>query len=47
METSLLGHRVPFPIGIAPTAFLRLAHPDGEVAAARGEYSQHDDRVFE
>ncbi len=33
--TELLGSRLPFPIGLAPTAFNRLAHPDGELAAAR------------
>jgi 4-hydroxymandelate oxidase len=37
IDTSLelLGHRLPFPILLAPTAFQRLAHPDGEVATAR------------
>jgi 4-hydroxymandelate oxidase len=30
----LFGDRVPAPIGIAPVAFHRLAHPDGEVATA-------------
>jgi isopentenyl diphosphate isomerase/L-lactate dehydrogenase-like FMN-dependent dehydrogenase len=29
-------HRFPYPIGIAPTAFQRLAHPDGELATVRG-----------
>lgn len=32
----LLGVRLPSPIGLAPTAFHRLAHPDGERATARG-----------
>jgi len=31
----LLGRRRPHPLIIAPTAFQRLAHPDGEVAMAR------------
>jgi 4-hydroxymandelate oxidase len=37
VDTSLelLGHRLPFPILLAPTAFQRLAHPDGELATAR------------
>jgi 4-hydroxymandelate oxidase len=37
IDTSLelLGHRLPFPILLAPTAFQRLAHPDGEAATAR------------
>ena len=34
-STTALGARVPMPILIAPTAFHRLAHPDGEVATAR------------
>ncbi len=33
--TTLLGTRVTAPILAAPTAFHRLAHPDGEVATAR------------
>ncbi|MGH9149733.1 MAG: alpha-hydroxy acid oxidase, partial [Acidimicrobiales bacterium] len=32
--TTLLGTQVATPIGIAPTAFHRLAHPDGEPATA-------------
>jgi isopentenyl diphosphate isomerase/L-lactate dehydrogenase-like FMN-dependent dehydrogenase len=37
IDTSLelLGHRLRFPILLAPTAFQRLAHPDGELATAR------------
>ena len=34
-STSVLGQPVDFPILLAPTAFNRLAHPDGEMAAAR------------
>ncbi|MCB9675187.1 MAG: alpha-hydroxy-acid oxidizing protein [Alphaproteobacteria bacterium] len=34
--TTLLGHRVPFPVVVAPTAFHKLAHPEGEAATARG-----------
>lgn len=34
--TSLLGSRLSAPLAIAPTAYHRLAHPDGEVATARG-----------
>jgi 4-hydroxymandelate oxidase len=34
-STTLLGQRVTSPIGIAPTAFHRLAHPDGEEATAQ------------
>lgn len=31
----LLGHELPFPILVAPTAFHRMAHPEGEAATAR------------
>jgi 4-hydroxymandelate oxidase len=33
--TSVLGTAIPSPILVAPTAFHRLAHPDGELATAR------------
>ena len=33
---TVLGERLPHPIVVAPTAFHRMAHPDGEVATARG-----------
>ncbi len=32
----LLGHSLGFPILLAPTAYHRLAHPEGECATARG-----------
>jgi 4-hydroxymandelate oxidase len=35
MATTLLGQRVTMPVGVAPTAQHRLAHPDGEAATAR------------
>jgi 4-hydroxymandelate oxidase len=37
VDTSLelLGERLPHPILLAPTAFQRLAHPDGELATVR------------
>ena len=35
LETTLLGAPVSMPIQIAPTAYHRLAHPDGERATAR------------
>jgi 4-hydroxymandelate oxidase len=34
-STSVLGQPLDVPIMLAPTAFNRLAHPDGEMAAAR------------
>jgi 4-hydroxymandelate oxidase len=35
LDVSLLGSRASMPIVVAPTAFHRLAHPDGECATAR------------
>jgi 4-hydroxymandelate oxidase len=34
--TALLGTAVATPVGVAPTGFARLAHPDGELAVAAG-----------
>lgn len=36
LATTVLGAPVSFPVLVAPTAFHRLAHPDGELAAVRG-----------
>jgi 4-hydroxymandelate oxidase len=33
--TTLLGHDLRLPVIVAPTAFQRMAHPDGELATAR------------
>jgi 4-hydroxymandelate oxidase len=35
LETTLLGHKLSMPVIVAPTAFQRLAHSDGELATAR------------
>jgi 4-hydroxymandelate oxidase len=35
LETTLLGRRIAMPILVAPMAFQRLAHDDGELATAR------------
>lgn len=35
LATELAGTTVPHPVLVAPTAFHRLAHPDGELATAR------------
>ncbi|CAL4061526.1 unnamed protein product, partial [Meganyctiphanes norvegica] len=35
MSTTILGHKVSVPFGVAPTAMQRMAHPDGECANAR------------
>ncbi len=34
-ETTVLGHELSMPLVIAPVAFQRVAHPDGEVGMAR------------
>lgn len=34
-RTEVLGAALPFGVALAPTAFNRLGHPDGELAAAR------------
>ncbi len=36
LATTVLGERLAMPIAVAPTAFHRLAHPDGELASVRG-----------
>ncbi|KAK4269049.1 hypothetical protein QN277_022254 [Acacia crassicarpa] len=35
MSTNILGYRISAPIMIAPTAFQKLAHPQGEVGTAK------------
>jgi len=35
-ETTVLGQDVSMPVLVAPTGFHRLAHPEGELATARG-----------
>jgi 4-hydroxymandelate oxidase len=36
MATTVLGSRLPVPLLVAPMAYLRMAHPDGEAASAAG-----------
>ena len=38
-STTLFGRKLPFPILLAPVAYQRLMHPEGEVEAARGAAS--------
>lgn len=35
LSTTVLGQRIAMPVAVAPTAFHRLAHRDGELAAVR------------
>lgn len=37
LRISVLGQEVSLPVGISPTAMQRMAHPDGELANAKGE----------
>ena len=39
MSTTVLGHDISMPVMIAPTAFHRMAHVDGELATARAAAS--------
>ncbi len=39
LATTLLGTQVSMPIAVAPTAFQRMAHTDGELATARGAHA--------
>ncbi len=40
LRTTVVGRQMPSPIVIAPMAFHRLAHPEGELATARGAASR-------
>jgi len=49
MKTTLLGHEVSFPICVAPTGMHKLAHPDGELATAKGSrltYTERKSKIF-
>lgn len=35
LSTTVLGQEISFPVMIAPTAFQKMAHPDGELATVR------------
>lgn len=35
-KCEVFGMKLDFPIAIAPTAMQKMAHPDGECAAAKG-----------
>ncbi|XP_034102246.1 uncharacterized protein LOC117566807 [Drosophila albomicans] len=35
ISTTILGHQQKWPLGIAPTAMQKMAHPDGEIGNAR------------
>lgn len=35
-----MGEKISMPLGIAPAAMQRMAHPEGECANVRGKYIQ-------
>ena len=37
ISTTILGEKLTFPVGIAPTGLHCLAHPDGELATGKGK----------
>ena len=39
LSTTVLGRRIGMPVMLAPTAFHRMAHPDGELATARAAHA--------
>ena len=38
LKTKLLGSQVDFPIGISPTAYHQVMHPEGELATAKAAF---------
>lgn len=40
MKCSVLGLDLDLPVAIAPMSLQKLAHPDGEIAAAKGMRKQ-------
>lgn len=48
LETQVLGQNIAFPVGIAPTAMQRMAHPDGEAATVKGRFREagHSNSTF-
>ena len=40
-RTTVLGHELPFPVILAPTALHKLAHPSGEVGTVQGAGAAH------
>lgn len=46
-EVNIFGSNISFPCGISPTAMQKMAHPDGEIANAKGKILKVLERVFE
>jgi len=41
LAVSVLGRELPAPIGLAPTGYTRMVHPEGELAVARAAATRH------
>ncbi|KAL1444699.1 hypothetical protein MTO96_029657, partial [Rhipicephalus appendiculatus] len=39
LSTTVLGHEVSLPVGMAPSTAQKMAHPDGEIGTAKGKAS--------
>lgn len=37
ISTTILGEKISIPLGVAPAAMQRMAHPDGECANVKGK----------
>ena len=37
ISTTILGEKISMPLGVSPTAFQRMAHPDGECGNVKGK----------
>ncbi|ELU17171.1 hypothetical protein CAPTEDRAFT_103996 [Capitella teleta] len=41
LSTTILGHRISFPVCVAPTGYQGDAHPDGEIATAQAAFEMN------
>ncbi|KAL1480554.1 hypothetical protein MTO96_050933 [Rhipicephalus appendiculatus] len=41
ISTTVLGHAISFPVGLAPSAAHKMAHPKGETGSAKGKAFHH------
>ena len=47
LKTTILGESISFPVCIAPSGMHMLAHPDGEMATAKGKVLVHMQIYFD
>ena len=45
-SATLLGHKVPFPIGVSPTGLHFAVDPDAEVATGKGQCRDKSDYLY-